>query len=233
MVTGDELIVKAGVRACKRCPLWNKEHGPVAFSEPKGSFVGPVRCVQGEAPGQTEDMEGKPFVGSSGKLLREYLINPDSYYYLNTVCCWPRRTPTRKESDACRQNLVDQLTVIRPDYLLILGSVALQAWWPNLNVSSVRGHWFELQFTGDHKCWAMVTWHPSYILRTGSVKDKTTWAEDIIWFNDTTKRLRNSDPALDQTHPKLDMGGIKKAPTAGMLQGPQLDLLRQDDHGAE
>ena len=85
-------------------------------------------AVLGEAPGRVEDEAGQPFVGPAGKLLRaafrRFDLVPEEMAILNTVSGWPRGTPKQSHIDACEHNLWMQLRLIRPRYVLVLGSVA-------------------------------------------------------------------------------------------------------------
>lgn len=131
-------------------------------------------AVVGEAPGKEEDESGRPFVGPSGRLAQELLsqagIDAEEVAWMNVVSCWPGRTPTSREVEACRGNLDAQLGLVEPDYILILGGVAVGAWWPGLRMGEVRGLWWRIPIVTSSTrkdAWALATWHPSAILRSG------------------------------------------------------------------
>lgn len=90
----------------------------------------------GEAPGTVEDREGVPFVGPSGKHLRDKLmdagVDPDSLYITNTCRCIPKdgngvRPPTRSERLACRRYLVRSVQLLQPKLIVPVGGTALGA----------------------------------------------------------------------------------------------------------
>jgi DNA polymerase len=87
----------------------------------------------GEAPGKTEAKTGKPFVGRSGKLLRELirsvgLDDMRDVYITSPVKYLPKHgTPTPAEIRHGRQHLNDQMAVIRPKLMVLMGSTAVQA----------------------------------------------------------------------------------------------------------
>jgi DNA polymerase len=82
--------------------------------------------VIGEAPGANEDKRGVPFVGDSGKILRNELHKnglSDKTYITNLVKCRPpnNRTPTAAEIKACRPYLEKELAALQPSYVVTAG----------------------------------------------------------------------------------------------------------------
>jgi len=85
----------------------------------------------GEAPGEEEDKQGKPFVGKAGKLLTRLIekilgIKREDVYITNVLKCRPpnNRDPKEEEIKACFPFLVEQLNVIQPDIIVCLGRFA-------------------------------------------------------------------------------------------------------------
>jgi len=86
----------------------------------------------GEAPGKTEAATGRPFVGRSGKLLRlcirEAGFREEDVYITSPVKYLPDRgTPTKKDIRHGRAHLMDQLAVIAPKYVVLMGATAVYA----------------------------------------------------------------------------------------------------------
>lgn len=84
--------------------------------------------VVGDAPGRTEDLLGRPFVGAAGNLLDNLLLDAgfdrDSVYVTTVVKCHPRaEAPDREVVDACSPYLVEQLAHLRPKVIITLGPV--------------------------------------------------------------------------------------------------------------
>lgn len=80
--------------------------------------------VVGEAPGANEDKKGVPFVGASGKILREELLNlPGTVVITNVVKCRPpdNRDPHVAEKKACRPFLDEEVKHYNPDLILLVG----------------------------------------------------------------------------------------------------------------
>jgi uracil-DNA glycosylase family protein len=129
----------------------------------------------GEQPGDREDLEGVPFVGPAGRVLRQGLaeaaIDPQDIYMTNAVkhFKWvPKGTrrihkkPNRPEISACRPWLDAELRIVDPEAILLLGATASQALLgSNFKVTEQRGRaldnpWGRL---------VVATVHPSSILR--------------------------------------------------------------------
>lgn len=163
--------VRQSVKSCTNCPLHLQCRGPVPFRGPAPSRI----AIIGEAPGETEDEMGKPFVGPSGELVAKWLRDKDLARYdpafLNVVSCYPHRTPTQREVKECHVNLVSQLEIIHPQFVILFGGVAVSAWWPEIRMGEIRGNWWRGGITGkevhgrDWMPWMMATWHPAAVLR--------------------------------------------------------------------
>lgn len=174
------ISVRDAIRACTRCPLHRSCTAPVPFHGP----ISATAAVLGEAPGKQEDKTGRPFVGPAGQLLRRLLsdagIDPDSLAWFNTVSCFPNRTPTQREIDACSVNRRAQLDVLAPTHLLVAGGVALSTVRPDLKITVVHGR----LFSDARGRWAYPVHHPSAALRNPQLidvlaKDIRTWAAII------------------------------------------------------
>jgi DNA polymerase len=179
-------------RSCEKCVLC-KTRTNVVFGDgvPNNKIV-----LIGEAPGQSEDLEGKPFVGRSGQLLDKILESvgfsrKSNIYILNTVKCRPpeNRNPLPNEKDACREFLDKQLKILQPKIIILCGAVAVAS---ILNakegISKVRGKWFE----GENGAKIMPIFHPSYLLRNSSKEvGKPKW---LMWQD--VKEIRKAYDAL-------------------------------------
>ncbi len=121
----------------------------------------------GEAPGREEDLQGKPFVGRSGKLLNRIFdaigITRNDVFITNIVKCRPpnNRRPLSQEIEASKPLLYSQIKIIRPFVICTLGSAALEG----LLGKSVK----ITQKRGKPIAWNDITivpaYHPAYILR--------------------------------------------------------------------
>jgi len=99
----------------------------------------------GEAPGKNEDLQGKPFVGASGKFLDEMLemvgLKRQDIYITNIVKYRPpnNRDPQPSEKKAFLPYLQTQLEIIQPKVLVTLGRHSMNCFLPDLQISQVHG----------------------------------------------------------------------------------------------
>lgn len=124
----------------------------------------------GEGPGAEEDKQGLPFVGRSGKLLDQLLLDElgltrDRVYIANVVKCRPpnNRDPLPDEIEACRPYLDAQLEHIAPKVVVTLGRFAGQLLLASKEgITKLRGRTYP--FAGAV---LVPTVHPAYVLRGG------------------------------------------------------------------
>lgn len=125
----------------------------------------------GEAPGYYEDKQGYPFVGKSGKTLDKYLamcnLSRNDVYITNIVKCRPpnNRVPWDLEIDNCYPYLLYELSIINPKIIVLLGGIALNAFFKNtrkerLRISNFAGKVLELG-----NVFVIPIYHPSYVIR--------------------------------------------------------------------
>lgn len=110
----------------------------------EGSSKAEIMFV-GEAPGQKEDEQGRPFVGPAGKLLDELLASIDlkreDVYISNIVKYRPpnNRDPLPEEKEACLPWLQLEIAIIKPKVLVPLGRHALTQFFGKLGISAAHG----------------------------------------------------------------------------------------------
>jgi uracil-DNA glycosylase family 4 len=163
------------VLKCERCAL-AETRNQVIFGE--GHDQAPVMII-GEAPGLDEDLKGRPFVGRSGQLLDKILhacgLNRYQHVYIsNIVKCRPpgNRVPTPSEIRVCRPYLLQQIDLIDPKILILLGATALKSMaGADQKITRVRGTWINI---GQRL--AMPVYHPSALLRNPALK-RDTWED--------------------------------------------------------
>ncbi len=123
----DLKTLEVQVKQCAKCAL---RAGCTQVVVGLGQATSKLVLI-GEAPGADEDSSGRPFVGRSGRLLREVLhkngIKESHYYITNTVRCRPpeNRTPTPEEMEACWPWLAKTLQIVKPKIVVTLGKPAL------------------------------------------------------------------------------------------------------------
>lgn len=152
---------------CHRCDLGtNRENAVIGRGNPEAPIL-----IIGEAPGQTEDETGLPFVGKSGELLEKILASVKlscdrEVYITNMNRCRPpgNRTPTTQEIEACKPYLLEQIRLINPKLILLTGATAVKGvLGEKRGITKIRGQWFEWE---GRLC--MPIFHPAYLLRNPS-----------------------------------------------------------------
>ena len=142
LVTFSDLpSLSRAVHECRRCPLGaSRTHAVPGVGPPDARIL-----IVGEAPGQNEDQQGEPFVGAAGKLLDQLLrgigLSRADVFITNILKCRPpgNRDPQPDEVTACSPFLEDQLRLIRPEVVLVLGRHALARLLPGQD-SITRAH---------------------------------------------------------------------------------------------
>ncbi|WP_419185933.1 uracil-DNA glycosylase [Rohdeia mirabilis] len=172
--TLDEL--EAAVAGCRACALCTARTRTV-FAD--GNPTARLMFV-GEAPGQEEDAQGKPFVGPSGQLLTDIIAKgmgldrAQDVYIANVVKCRPpgNRDPLPEEKATCAPFLARQIELVDPKVIVPLGRHAGTHMLQNTaSMGRLRGQ--VVQRDGR----AIVpTYHPAYLLRTPS-KKRECWAD--------------------------------------------------------
>ena len=130
--------------------------------------------IIGEAPGAKEEEVGEPFVGRSGKLLDKLLQNAgidisQDVYFCNVVKCRPpkNRRPTKIEIQENLPWLYQQIKLVNPEIIVLVGATALEAISKNKSpISILRGKW--INWNGRL---VMPIFHPAYLLRNQSKED--------------------------------------------------------------
>ena len=127
--------------------------------------------IVGEAPGFNEDRQGEPFVGAAGKLLDTLLarigLSRADVYITNVLKCRPpmNRDPMPNEAEACSPYLKQQLDLVQPKVVLILGRHALERLMPGQgSISRIHG---SLIRRGDIAY--VPLYHPAAALHNGSL----------------------------------------------------------------
>jgi uracil-DNA glycosylase len=178
-------VLRKAIQKCRGCDLYRYATQAV-FGEletgrnaakPKVSIM-----MIGEQPGDSEDKEGRPFVGPAGQLLdkcmEEVGIDRRDVYVTNTVkhFKWePRgklrihKKPSMKEIHACRPWLEAELETVKPKLIVCLGAVASQSLLgSSLKITKVHGKVQQVEGLPP----IIATLHPSAILRARTDEDR-------------------------------------------------------------
>lgn len=171
----DEL--EKSIQNCKKCKLCTGRHNIVFGTGNQNADI----MLIGEGPGADEDSQGIPFVGKAGKLMDTAFkglgIKRENIYIANIVKCRPpqNRTPEKDETQACLDYLRNQVILVKPKIIILLGNTALKNILGNeYSITRERGKWKEKRGIEY-----MPTWHPAALLRDESKK--------IEFWNDLNK----------------------------------------------
>lgn len=182
--TMEEL--KESIKNCKRCKLCNGRNS-IVFGQ--GNEKADIMFI-GEGPGADEDKEGLPFVGKAGILMNNAFdivgIKREEVYIANIVKCRPpnNRDPEQDEIGLCINFLRNQVMIIKPKIVVLLGRIALtNILGQEYKITTARGKWVEKK-----GIYYMPTWHPAALLRDETKK--------IDFINDL-KKVVNGDGLFD------------------------------------
>jgi uracil-DNA glycosylase len=196
--------VRAEARGCEACDLY-RDATQTVFSE--GSARAPLMFV-GEAPGDREDLAGRPFVGPAGQLfdraLQEAGIERASAYLTNAVKHFKfvrtgkrriHQKPDAGEINACKRWLLRELDILRPRLIVALGATAAQSLvGRSVTISRERGRF--RPYPPDAQLY--ITVHPSFLLRLPDERAKAIeygrFVDDLRAIKEATERLAGEGP---------------------------------------
>ena len=154
--------IEKNVKICTKCRLHGLAHNPV----PGEGNINADLAFIGEAPGQTEDETGRPFVGRAGKLLEAALakinLKRSDVWIGNVIKHRPpeNRDPLPDEISACMPYLTLQLKTIKPKLVITLGRYSMNYFYPEGKISRDRGNIIK---TKDYNVFPI--YHPAAALR--------------------------------------------------------------------
>lgn len=177
--------LEKSILECKKCRLCTNRTN-IVFGQ--GNKKARLMFI-GEGPGADEDKQGIPFVGKAGQLMNNAFqalkINREDVYIANIVKCRPpsNRVPEDDEVQTCLNYLRNQVILIKPKIIVLLGSTALKnILGKEYGITAVRGNWME-----KNGIKYMPTWHPAALLRDENKK--------IEFWNDL-KEVKNKKEFL-------------------------------------
>lgn len=191
--------LKEAMSTCVMCGLCNGRTR-VVFGEgkPKARVL-----FVGEAPGEDEDYTGKPFVGRAGQKLDSMMkyagLSREEVYITNSVLCRPpnNRTPLAEELKACRWRLLEEIRLINPEVIVVLGKTALEQVMGHEIKGSLSSYFSEqlepFSLEDGSIIDLLVTYHPSYHLRSPDQAYKVSlphWTLLKTWVSSRRQELQ-------------------------------------------
>lgn len=181
--------LKNKYEACTKC--CNCQHQVKVFGagNPSAKIV-----IVGEGPGQEEVAKLTPFIGPAGQLLELILskvgLKREDLYFTNTILCRTgsnNRTPTKAEYTNCKTRLFEELSILKPRYVLMTGSTALKTiFGDQYKIMDCHGKWFTHL---SYPCFFYYSiLHPAWILH--STSDTESKAKKQTMWNDVRKWMK-------------------------------------------
>jgi uracil-DNA glycosylase len=143
MKAQEALDTLAGqISVCTKCDLYKGRTKAVPGEGPTHAEI----MFIGEGPGASEDKQGRPFVGASGKFLDELLaqagVTRADVWITNVVKCRPpgNRDPEMIEIETCTTNYLDQqIKIVNPSIIVTLGRHSMSRFIPDAKITQIHG----------------------------------------------------------------------------------------------
>ena len=170
-------MIRQKVIICKNCDLCKTRKNSVPGTGKQNADI----VFVGEAPGKSEDLRGKPFVGTAGKKLDNALKNSGlvrtEIYITNLVKCRPpkNRAPNNEEKIMCSDYLENELSIIKPKIICLMGNTAYNSILQGKEISKNHG-----RIVYKKNRVYFITFHPAALIYNKKL-------EKI--FNDDIKKL--------------------------------------------
>jgi uracil-DNA glycosylase len=183
------------ISVCTKCELYKGRTHAVPGEGPTHAEI----MLVGEGPGATEDKQGRPFVGASGKFLNELLaqagVTREDVWITNVVKCRPpgNRDPQLDEIETCTSNYLDnQIKIVNPSIIVTLGRHSLSRFIQNAKITQIHG---QMQKVG--KRFIIPMFHPAAALH--QERFRPLLIEDFAKLPELLKQAR---AALGKDKPK-------------------------------
>ena len=177
--------VRSRVVSCVNCALSKtRTHAVPGIGNVESDVV-----FVGEAPGRNEDLQGKPFVGTAGQILSEALeyagFDRNAVYITNVVKCRPpnNRQPLSEERNACKKYLSEELEIITPMIICILGNTAYRSLLDGSEITKNRG-----KIVKNNGRLYFVTIHPAAVIYNPELRQ--ILKDDFVLLANTLDKLR-------------------------------------------
>ena len=160
--------LEKSIIGCEKCKLCKGRKNIVFGVGNKNAKI----MFIGEGPGADEDSQGEPFVGKAGQLMDKAFIGlgikREEVYIANIIKCRPpqNRDPEQDEIKACIDYLRNQVMLVKPKIIVLLGRIAMNSiLGEEYKITASRGKWVEKKGIEY-----MPTWHPAALLRDETKK---------------------------------------------------------------
>ena len=181
-------IIQQDIKICKKCELCNTRNNAVPGIGDKNADV----VFIGEAPGKNEDLHGEPFIGTAGKRLDDALENAglarSNVYITNIVKCRPpnNRVPNDIEKSMCNDYLEEELRIINPKIICLLGNTSFYSILGGKEISKNHG-----QIVYKNNRVYFITFHPAATIYNQKLLD--VFKNDIKKLVNELQKIKNKN----------------------------------------
>ncbi len=187
--------IEEDIKRCRKCRLCELAHNAV----PGEGNINTEIVFVGEAPGEKEDLQGRPFIGRAGKLLDQMLSNLNierkDIWIGNIIKHRPpeNRDPLPDEIATCSPYLTSQLDIINPKLVVTLGRFAMNYFYPQGKISLDHGRLISLD---KYKLFPM--YHPAAALRNPTMAK--SFKEDFSTLPTVLQKVKSDLGKADTTN---------------------------------
>jgi len=152
---------------CEKCGLRPYTRVPWQYAKTPQLPI----LIVGQAPGYTETITKVPFTGAAGKtlwrIMKEAGLDKNNTHITNICECAPPedRAPTPLEVELCSEHLKAELQSAKPQLIIALGEVAINALTGRKGVQTLRGQYLPILSKWEWECPVLCMLHPSFIMR--------------------------------------------------------------------
>jgi DNA polymerase len=174
------------IKVCTRCELHRARTEAVPGEGPAHAEI----MLIGEGPGASEDKQGRPFVGASGRFLDQLLeqagVTRTDVFITNVVKCRPpgNRDPFPDEIEICTSNyLQHQIELVNPSIIVTLGRHSMGLFFKGAKITQIHG-----QMRKVSERFVIAMYHPAAALHRLSLKSEVM--ADFAKLPDLLKEAR-------------------------------------------
>ena len=166
-------ILEEKIRSCRKCHLRDT---CLQVVPGEGNTSAEIMFI-GEGPGENEDRQGRPFVGAAGKFLEEMLSmigkKREDVFIGNVLKCRPpgNRDPMPEEIEACWPWMIEQIKMIKPKLIVLLGRHAMERFLPSQKISKIHGQAMRREIPEIGRQIFYVMYHPAAALYQSSLRE--------------------------------------------------------------
>ncbi len=181
-------IIQQDIKICKKCELCNTRNNAVPGIGDENADV----VFIGEAPGKNEDLHGEPFIGTAGKRLDDALENAgltrSNVYITNIVKCRPpnNRVPNDTEKSMCNNYLEEELQIINPKIICLLGNTPFYSILGGKEISKNHG-----QIIHKNNRVYFISFHPAATIYNQKLLD--VFKNDIKKLVNELQKIKNKN----------------------------------------